>query len=137
MTFIAYPADSFKTAWVRYLPNFAFLFAIAIAAFAFIPFFRNGIVRSAYHYLSLRFGASVSVYAAAVYLLLQMVRMSTIAYLLAVLLSSLTGLAIPLCIALAAGITALYTVKGGFEAVVWTDVIRLLCSCSEQSRASE
>src|SRR5688572_33477664 len=53
VTFIAYPADSFKTTWVRYLPNFAFLFAIVVAAFAFIPFFRNGIVRSAYHYLSL------------------------------------------------------------------------------------
>jgi len=126
VTFIAYPADSFKTAWVRYLPNFAFMFAIAIAAFAFIPFFRNGLVRSAYHYLSLRFGASVSVYAAVVYLLLQMVRTSTIAYLLAVLLSSLTGLAIPMCIALAAGITAIYTVKGGFEAVVWTDVLQTI-----------
>src|SRR5690349_9000173 len=50
VTFIAYPADSFKTTWVRYLPNFAFLVAVAVAAFVFVPFFRSGLVRSAYHY---------------------------------------------------------------------------------------
>ena len=68
----------------------------------------------------------MSLYAAAVYLLLQMVRTSTIAYLLAVLLSTLTGLPTPACIFLAAGFTALYTVKGGFEAVVWTDVMQTI-----------
>jgi SSS family solute:Na+ symporter len=66
------------------------------------------------------------VYAAVVYLILQIVRTSTITYLLSVLLSSLTGLATPMCIALAAGITAVYTVKGGFEAVVWTDVMQTI-----------
>jgi len=126
VTFIAYPADSFKTAWVRLLPNLAFPFIVTLAGLVFIPFFRSGKVQSAYHYLSLRFGAPVAVYAATVYLMAQLVRTATITYLLAVLLASLTGLSTPLCIGLAAGITALYTVKGGFEAVVWTDVIQMI-----------
>ena len=124
VTFIAYPADSFKTAWVRLLPNLAFPLVVTLAGLLFIPFFRSGRVRSAYHYLSLRFGAPVSIYAAWVYLFAQIVRTATITYLMAVLLASLSGLSTGFCIIIAAGITAFYTVKGGFTAVVWTDVIQ-------------
>ena len=133
VTFIAYPADSFKTAWVRLLPNLAFPLVVTLAGLLFIPFFRGGVARSAYHYLELRFGPAISLYAAVVYLFAQLVRTATITYLLAVLLANLTGLPTPGCIAIAAGITALYTVKGGFEAVVWTDVIQttvLLCGAA-------
>ena len=126
VTFIAYPADSFKTAWVRLLPNLAFPLVVTLAGLVFIPFFRGGVARSAYHYLALRFGAAVSVYAAVVYLFAQLVRTATITYLLAVLLASLTGLPTPGCILIAAGVTALYTVKGGFTAVVWTDVMQTI-----------
>lgn len=124
MTFIAYPADSFKTTWVRLLPNLAFPMVALLAAWVFIPFFRQGRVTSAYHYLHLRFGAPVSVYASLVYMVAQVVRMATITYLLAVLLSGLLGLSVPWCILLAAGLTGLYTTKGGFEAVVWTEVLQ-------------
>lgn len=126
VTFIAYPADSFKTAWVRLLPNLAFPIVVTLAGVLFIPFFRGGKARSAYHYLSLRFGPSIAVYAAVVYLLAQLVRTSTISYLLAVLLAGMTGLPTPACILVAAGITALYTIKGGFEAVIWTDVMQTI-----------
>jgi SSS family solute:Na+ symporter len=126
ITFIAYPADSFKTAWLRILPPLAFPLVVLLAAYAFIPFFRGGTIRSAYHYLALRFGPSVSLYAAVVYLVMQLVRAATVTYLLAVLLSSITNLPVLACIILAAGITAVYTVKGGFEAVVWTDVIQTI-----------
>ena len=52
ITFIAYPADSFKTAWIRILPPLAFPLVVLIACYAFIPFFRRGTARSAYHYLA-------------------------------------------------------------------------------------
>ena len=126
ITFIAYPADSFKTAWIRILPPLAFPLVVLIACYAFIPFFRRGTARSAYHYLALRFGPSVSLYAALVYLVMQVVRAATITYLLAVMLSSMTSLPVLTCILFASGITAVYTVKGGFEAVVWTDVIQTI-----------
>ncbi|MDO8540971.1 MAG: sodium/solute symporter [Opitutaceae bacterium] len=126
ITFIAYPADSFKTAWLRILPPLAFPLVVLLACYAFIPFFRRGTVHSAYHYLALRFGPSVSLYAALVYLTMQVVRAATITYLLAVLLSSMTQLPVLACIVLAAGVTAIYTIKGGFEAVVWTDVIQTI-----------
>lgn len=126
ITFIAYPADSFKTAWLRILPPLAFPLIVLIACYAFIPFFRRGTVHSAYHYLALRFGPSVSLYASLVYLAMQVTRAATITYLLAVLLSSMLNLPVLACIVFSAGVTALYTIKGGFEAVVWTDVIQTI-----------
>lgn len=126
VTFIAYPADSFKTAWLRLAPPLAFPFIIIFASYVFVPFFRRGAVHSAYHYLYLRFGPSISIYAASVYLLAQVVRAATITYLLAILISSMTGFSVFACILFSAGITAVYTIKGGFEAVVWTDVIQTI-----------
>jgi SSS family solute:Na+ symporter len=124
VTFIAFPADAYKTAWVRLVPNLAFPVVVLIAAFMFIPFFRRGTVASAYHYLSLRFGPSVAAYGAIVFLVAQLIRTATVTYLLAVLLAPMTGLSVEWCILLSGGVTAVYTIKGGYEAVVWTDVIQ-------------
>jgi SSS family solute:Na+ symporter len=124
VTFIAIPADAFKTAWVRFLPNLAFPLVVLISAYWFMPFFRRGTVTSAYEYLSLRFGPSISAYGATVYLVAQITRTATVVYLMAVLMATMTGVSIEWSIVLAGGITAIYTVKGGFEAVVWTDVIQ-------------
>src|ERR1051325_6447972 len=41
VTFIAYPADSFRTAWVRLTPSFAYPLVVALAALLFIPLFRS------------------------------------------------------------------------------------------------
>lgn len=126
VSFIAYPADSFKTAWLRILPTLSFPLLSIFAALCFIPFFRGGPARTAYHYLSLRFGPVVSIYAALIYIGLQIMRAAMIAYLLAIVLASVFGWPVGASIALSAGVTAIYTVKGGFEAVVWTDVIQTI-----------
>lgn len=124
VTFMAYPADSFKTAWIRFLPNLAFPLAVYVSLKLFLPFFRRTTISSAYEYLSLRFGASVSLYAAFVFILFQLIRCATVTYLVAVLFASMTELSIESSILLAGGITAVYTVKGGFSAVIWTDVVQ-------------
>lgn len=126
VTFIALPADSFKTTWVRYMPNFAFPVVVLISAYLFVPFFRRGTVTSAYQYLGLRFSPVVSAYGAVVFLLAQIVRTASVVYLVAVLMTTLTGLSIGWSIIISGGVTAVYTVKGGFAAVVWTDVIQTL-----------
>lgn len=126
VTFTAYPADSFKTSWVRLLPNLSFPLVALLAAWLFVPFFRGGRASSAYHYLHLRFGVPVSVYAALVYLAAQIVRMATITYLLAVVLSNLLGIELLICVMLVAGFTGLYATKGGFEAVMWTEVLQTI-----------
>src|SRR5690606_7700842 len=49
---------------------------------------------------------------------------SIILYLLALLIGELTGLEVTLAIAVAGVFVALYTIVGGFDAVIWTDVIQ-------------
>lgn len=124
VTFIGIPADSFKTAWFRFLPNLALPLVAIIAAHCFIPFFRRGTITSAYQYLSMRFGGSISYYAAAVFVVTQLVRTSIIAYLLSLLLSEITGWSFYGSLLAIVGFTAVYTIKGGFKAVIWTDVIQ-------------
>ncbi len=122
VTFIALPADAFKTAWVRFLPNLGFPIIVILSAYLFIPFFRRGTITSAYQYLEVRFGRSISLYCAIIFLLGQIVRTSTVVYLVALLMATLTGIRLEWCLLTAGGITAVYTVKGGFTAVIWTDV---------------
>jgi len=124
ITFLTLPADSFKTYWLRFLPYVFMPVAAAIAAWLFIPFFRRGQTMTAYEYLEARFGPSIRAYGAATYIAAQLLRVSFILYLVAMMLSSLTGLDETLCI-LGAGIfVAIYTIVGGIDAVIWTDVIQ-------------
>lgn len=126
ITFLAYPADAFKTAWLRYLPNLALPIAIVIAAYLFLPFFRRNNAMTAYAFLEERFGPSIRAYGAIAFLFAQLFRISTILYLLALLLNQLTGIDIIGCILIAGIFVAVYTIVGGIDAVIWTDVIQTI-----------
>lgn len=126
VTFLSHPADAFKTSLVRLTIMLTFPVVTLVGAFIFLPFFRRGTVSSAYEYLVKRFGRSVSCYAAALFLFGQVVRISTILYLISLLIQFVTGLNFFVCLLLAGGVTALYTVSGGFDAVIWTDVLQTL-----------
>ncbi len=123
LTFIAGPADSFKTAYLRSVPQFMVPLGAIIVAVFFVPVFRRG-VTSAYEYLDRRFGPVISGYAAFIFLLAQITKISMVAYLVAILFQFMTGLPFHACLLIAAGITALYTAKGGYTAVVWTDLMQ-------------
>jgi SSS family solute:Na+ symporter len=123
LTFIAGPADAYKTAYLRTVPQLAVPFAALFTAYFIVPFFRRGFT-SAYEYLGQRFHTSISLYAAGIFLFIQIARSGMIIYLLVILMQSMTGLSFYWCLLLAVGVTAFYTVNGGFTAVVWTDVVQ-------------
>ena len=126
VTFLAYPADAFKTGWLRYLPNLALPLALVVAARVFLPFFRRGNMTSAYEFLELRFGPSVRVYGAVAFIVAQLVRLAMILWLLSVLILQLVEVS-PTTAIIAAGLfVGLYTVIGGIDAVIWTDVLQTL-----------
>jgi SSS family solute:Na+ symporter len=126
ITFLAYPADAFKTAWLRYLPNLALPLALLVAAFVFLPFFRRAGMTSAYEFLEQRFGPSVRIYGALVFIVAQLVRLAMILWLLAVLLQQLLPMSPTAAIVTAGLFVGLYTVIGGIDAVIWTDVLQTL-----------
>lgn len=122
VSFLAYPGDAYSTAWLRLLPNVGLPIAVVIAAYAFLPFFRQGKLTSAYEYLELRFGARTRLYAASVFIIAQLFRIGMILYLLANLMVVLTDWNMDVCIIVCGIFVAFYTIAGGIEAVIWTDV---------------
>ncbi|OUR88420.1 sodium:solute symporter [Gammaproteobacteria bacterium 42_54_T18] len=124
ITFLAYPGDAYKTAWLRFLPNLMLPVAILFAAYFFLPVFRRKKTTSAYEFLEDRFGPSVRVYGAVAFIVAQLVRLSTILYLLSLLVHELTGLDPVICIVISGVFVSVYTVVGGIDAVIWTDVMQ-------------
>ncbi len=130
ITFLSMPADSFKTYWLRFLPYAFVPIAALFAIVFFIPLFRAQRITSAYEYLETRFGPSIRTYGAATYIVAQLLRISLVLYLVALLLHRLTGLDQTLCIVIAGAFVGLYTVVGGIDAVIWTDVIQTVVLAS-------
>jgi SSS family solute:Na+ symporter len=126
VTFVAYPADTYKAAWYRMTPNLALPIAIVLAAYVFLPFFRRTHITSAYEYLEGRFGPMTRAYAALAFILMQVIRVSMILYLVSVLIQEITGFSAYYSIVMGGVITSFYTILGGIRAVVWTDFIQAI-----------
>ena len=124
ITFLSFPADAFKTTWIRFITTWSMPLGLLIAAYVFLPFFRRRRITSAYEYLEERFGPSVRVYGGITFFISQLVRVSLILYLVSLLMHEMTGLS-PIVSVLISGVfVALYTIIGGIKAVIWTDVIQ-------------
>ncbi len=126
ITFLAYPGDAFKTAWLRFLPNLMLPIAVVIAARYFLPVFRRGATTTAYEFLEPRFGPSIRAYGAIAFIIAQVVRVSLILYLISLVIQEITGLDATLCIVIAGIVVAGYTIAGGIDAVIWTDVVQTI-----------
>jgi len=126
ITFVAYPADAYKTAYLRYLICIMLPVGVFIAVRWFVPFFRRGKITSVFEYLEGRFGPGTRVYGASVFVLSQCIRLAMIQYLTALLMHKVTGWSPEVCILIGSAVTAYYTVVGGIEAVIWTDFVQSL-----------
>jgi solute:Na+ symporter, SSS family len=126
VTFLAYPADSFKTSWLRFLPSTMLPFAVLIAAFLFLPFFRRTKIISAYEYLEDRFSPSIRLYGAITFIIGQLLRLAVILFLVSLLMHEITGLNLLISVLLAGILVSIYTIVGGIDAVIWTDVLQTI-----------
>ncbi len=123
-TFLALPAAAYVLDWRQLSVNLVLPFVAIIAIIVFIPFFRRGNLTSAFEYLGRRYGVAPRLYGAISFIVLQLIRMSQILFLVALPIQFLTGAPIELVIIGSGIFIALYTIAGGIEAVIWTDVIQ-------------
>lgn len=126
VTFLAFPADAYKTAWLRFIPNFTLPLTVLLAAYFFLPFFRRTKIVSAYEYLEDRFSPSIRVYGAVTFIIGQLMRLALILYLVSILMHQITGYSTVVSVLLAGLLVAVYTIVGGINAVIWTDVLQTL-----------
>ena len=124
ITYLAMPARSYATDWVLLTLNIG-IFAIApFVIYLYLPFFRRLNITSAYEYLEKRFHVSIRLFGSLSFVTFQLGRMGIVVLLPALALSAVTGLNVYLCIALMGILSTVYTVLGGIEAVIWTDVLQ-------------
>lgn len=124
ISFLALPGKAFTGNWNAFVFSLSIPLATWIAVKYFVPFYREGGSFSAYEHLEQRFGSWARTYAVLCYLLTQIARTGTIMYLLALALQPLTGWSIPVLILLTGCVVIVYTLYGGMEAVIWTDVVQ-------------
>ena len=126
VTFLAFPADAYKTAWLRFIPNFTLPLTVLLAAYFFLPFFRRTKIVSAYEYLEDRFSPSIRVYGAVTFIIGQLIRLALILFLVSILMHEITGYSTVVSVLLAGVLVAVYTIVGGINAVIWTDVLQTI-----------
>lgn len=125
LTFIAIPAKAYATDWT-YVMNNVMIVAIApIVTFFYLPYFRRLKLTSVYEYLRIRFDSRVKFLGSLTFVIFQLSRLGVVIYLPALVLSTVTGINIFTCILLTTLITTAYSVAGGIEAVVWTEVMQV------------
>lgn len=126
ISFLALPGKSYVDNWNVFVFSLTLPFAAWVAVKWFAPLYRGTRDVSAYAYLERRFGYWARLYAMTFYLLTQIARMGTILFLISLALQSLTGWDIATIIVVSGVLITFYTVIGGIEAVIWTDVVQAI-----------
>lgn len=124
ITVVAYPADAYKTAYLRWLPTLMLPFGIYIGSKIFLPFYRRNRCTSAYEYLEGRFGTGVRTYVSVCFVIGQLLRIATILYLVSLVFEQMTGASPYACIVLGGGVIAIYSVLGGVSAIIWAQFLQ-------------
>ncbi len=125
-TFIGVPGKAYGGNWNAFVFSLTLPLAAWVAVKYFVPFYRNSGEISAYHHLEKRFGPWARSYALGCYLLTQQARVGAILFGVSMALHAMTGWSLPAIIIGAGVAVTLYTLLGGIEAVIWTDVIQSL-----------
>ncbi len=126
VTFLAYPGQAYNSNWDAFVFSLTLPPAALAATLFFIPLYRSKVKVSAYEYMEKRFGTWARVYGSLSFMFGSLARVGMILFLVSLVLHSLTGWS-HASIILATGIgVTLYTMTGGIEAVIWTDVVQVI-----------
>jgi len=123
-TFLGVPGKAFGSNWNAFVFSLSMPLAAWVASRYFVPFYRRTGEVSAYTHLEHRFGAWARTYAVVCFILTQLARMGSIFFGIALTLQALTGFSIGTIMIVVGLCIILYTVMGGIEAVIWTEVVQ-------------
>ncbi len=124
ISYIATPGKAFDSNWHPIIFSLC-IFPVAwlVCKYA-VPYYRRMRLISVYSFLEDRLGSWGRVYAALSFLLYMVGRVAVILYLVSLLINTLVPWNIGVVILVIGLITIVYTLLGGMEAVIWTDVMQ-------------
>lgn len=127
ISYMALPAKTFADNWLVIGTVPAQALATVVIAFFFVKLLRRLDVTTIFEYLDRRFGRTVRAIGALLALLVVTLgRMSVVLLLPSLALAAVTGINVYVAIALMGFVTIIYSTEGGFDAVIWTEVLQAL-----------
>ncbi len=124
VTYVAYPGSAYAKDWSNLVPGFLIAVVLLLVGSVIVPFYREAVGMSAYEYFGKRFGKPARLYSALAFALAHFSKMGFIFYTLALVVSSMTGWPLDQVILWVGAITIFYSLIGGLEAVIWTEVVQ-------------
>lgn len=127
LTYVSEPGEVWKSGITNMLGKMlAIPFEMALVWLVFIPFLTKLRYTSAYEYLGDRFGTAAKWVGITLFLWLAVAWMGFIVLVSSRILAEASGLSLMLVVAVVGIVATLYTVAGGFRAVIWTDVVQVV-----------
>jgi SSS family solute:Na+ symporter len=124
ISYIATPGMAFDSNWHPIIFSLCIIPVAWLACRFAVPYYRKTHLISVYSFLEERLGAWGRVYAALSFLLYMVGRVAVILYLVSLLLGTFVSWNIAALIVIIGLVTIIYTLLGGMEAVIWTDVMQ-------------
>ena len=123
-TFVGHPGNVFHENMYLVPSHVIPLVVMLLVARHLVVFYRRTLRMTVYEYFEARFGYAARAYGAATFLVSRVADVSVTYYFLALATALLSGWDVVSVIVILGAVTVLYTLVGGVQAVVWTDVIQ-------------
>ncbi len=124
ISYIATPGKAFDSNWHPFIFSLCILPVAWLVCKYAVTYYRKTQLISVYSFLEERLGSWGRIYAALAFVLYMIGRVAVILYLASLLLSTFVSWNIAVVIIVIGLITIIYTLLGGMEAVIWTDVMQ-------------
>ena len=125
LTFIGVPASAYNGNWTFLQLAAGYVIGRIIVSVIFLPQYFRGALVTSYQLLQQRFGPSVSTVSAGLFLVTRSLADGIRLFATALVISVVTGVAVPWTVCALGGAMIVYTVRGGSAAVIWTDVVQM------------
>lgn len=123
-TFVGHPGTAYQKGLILLVPHLLVPFVLLAVAKVVVPFYRRVVRMSAYEYIGQRFGLAGRFYTSFGFLADRIFDLGVTHVTTALAVNVLTGWDLRLVILGVGAFTIVYTMIGGMEAVVWTDVVQ-------------
>jgi SSS family solute:Na+ symporter len=124
LSFLGGPAWAYGDGMAALAIHVNYPLVIFVVIVFFLPFFFNSGVASIYEYLERRFGKTSRTIISSLFLLTQSITAASILTATAVVVTFVTGIDPKTAIVMMTAIVLVYTLMGGMNAVIWTDVLQ-------------
>lgn len=124
LSFLGGPAWAYGDGMAALAIHVNYPLVIFVVVVVFLPFFFNSGVASIYEYLERRFGRSSRTAMSVLFLITQSITAASILTATAVVVTYVTGIDTKMSVLIMTGIVLVYTLMGGMNAVIWTDVLQ-------------